>query len=45
MPSFNGAIPPEAVERNRQYIRKRGHDLKEQLASPTPAAAAPEAAK
>ena len=31
MPSFNGVIPPEDVEKIRQYILKRGHDLKAQL--------------
>ncbi|HEX5739500.1 MAG TPA: c-type cytochrome, partial [Hydrogenophaga sp.] len=31
MPSFNGVIPPEEVERIRQYILKRGHDLKGEI--------------
>lgn len=31
MPSFNGVVPPEDVERIRQYLLKRAHDLKGQL--------------
>jgi quinohemoprotein ethanol dehydrogenase len=39
MPSFNGVVPPEAVESIRQYILKRGHDLKGELDSRAAAAA------
>ena len=33
--SFNGVIPPEEVENIRQYILKRGHDLKAEQGHPS----------